>query len=116
MSRSGWSPGLKAGTATKMVLNRVTTIAMARIGKVYKNLMVDVNTKASAKLLERGRRMVQTLTGRSPEESAELLDAADGRVKIALVMAALQVDRPEAQRRLATANGRVAQVIEAGEV
>ncbi|MHC4698442.1 MAG: N-acetylmuramic acid 6-phosphate etherase [Planctomycetota bacterium] len=105
------STRMKAGTATKMVLNMVSTIAMVQLGKVYENLMVDVNTRANAKLIERGTRIIQTLTGRSREESRALLDSAGGHVKTALVMQAKRVDRPTAEELLAEACGRVGQIV-----
>jgi N-acetylmuramic acid 6-phosphate etherase len=101
------STRMKAGTATKMVLNMITTVAMVQTGKVYKNLMVDMNTAANAKLLDRGARIIQTVTGQSREASVTLLDAAGGRVKTALVMHARQVDRPTAEGLLAEVHGHV---------
>ena len=106
------STRLKAGTATKMVLNMVTTITMVRTGKVYRNLMVDVNTAANVKLVDRGVRIIETVTGRSREDSRALLDAAGGWVKTALVMHAKQVDRSIAESLLAGASGHVASVLE----
>ncbi len=106
------STRLKAGTATKMALNMVTTIAMVRTGKAYGNLMVDVNTGSNAKLIDRGVRIIRMITGRSREESEALLDAARGRVKTAVVMHARQVDRAEAERLLAETNGYLATVLE----
>lgn len=105
------STRMKAGTATKMVLNLVTTIAMVQLGKVYENLMVDVSTGANAKLLDRGTRMVQTVTGLSREDAAALLREADGRVKTAGVMHARGVDRAGAERLLEAVDGRLDQVI-----
>ena len=66
------STRLKAGTATKMVLNMLTTISMIRVGKTYGNLMVDVKT-GSEKLKDRARRIVAIVTGIEPEEAGELL-------------------------------------------
>lgn len=106
------STRMKAGTATKIVLNMVSSIAMIRLGKVFGNLMVDVNTSGNAKLLDRGRRMVVALTGRSPDEASGLLEAAGGHVKTALVMHAKDVGRAEAQRLLQDAEGNVECVIE----
>jgi N-acetylmuramic acid 6-phosphate etherase len=106
------STRLKAGTATKMVLNMITTIAMVRAGKVYQNLMVDVNTVANVKLRDRGIRMVQTVTGLTREASERLLDAAGGHVKTALVMHVREVKRAEAEDLLAKADGHIGQVIE----
>lgn len=87
------STRLKAGTATKMVLNMVTTIAMVRVGKVYENLMVDVNAGINAKLVDRGIRIIQAVTGRSRDAARTLLESAGGQVKTALAMHARQVDR-----------------------
>lgn len=105
------STRMKAGTATKMVLNMVTTIAMVRLGKVYENLMVDVNTGANAKLVDRGTRILSTLTGRSRSECRSLLESAGGRVKTALVMHARSVDQTAAERLLMEANGHVSRII-----
>lgn len=109
------STRMKAGTATKMVLNMISTIAMVQSGKVYENLMVDVNTVANAKLRDRGARIIQTLTGRSREASLDLLDAAGSYVKTALVMHARQVDRDVAERLLKEVDGRVDKAIKPGE-
>lgn len=106
------STRLKAGTATKMVLNMVTTVAMVRTGRVYRNLMVDMNTKANAKLLDRGTRIIQELTGRTRGDARSLLESAGGHVKTALVMHEKRVDRPTAEAMLAEFGGRVGQVIE----
>jgi len=105
------STRLKAGTATKMVLNMVTTIAMARIGKVYGNLMVDVNTAANAKLIDRGTRIVQTITELSRDEARRLLDSAQGQVKTAIVMHARQVDRSTAERLIKESDGPLARIL-----
>ena len=78
------STRLKAGTATKMVLN-MDTVAMIRIGKTYGNLMVDVQT-GSEKLKDRARRIVALVTGLSQEDAGELLKRAKWNVKAAIVM------------------------------
>ncbi|MBI4717734.1 MAG: N-acetylmuramic acid 6-phosphate etherase [Planctomycetes bacterium] len=106
------STRMKAGTATKLVLNMVSTIALVQLGKVHENLMVDVNTAANAKLVDRGVRIIQSITGRGREAAAELLAAAGGKVKTALVMGLCSADRAAAERLLAQADGRLAQVIE----
>ena len=90
------STRMKAGTATKMVLNMVTTIAMIQIGKVYENLMVDMNSKANRKLVDRGTRMIQTITGLERQAALKLLTEADGRVKVAIVMHKQNMAREEA--------------------
>jgi N-acetylmuramic acid 6-phosphate etherase len=106
------STRMKAGTATKMILNMVTTIAMVRSGKVYENLMVDMNTAGNAKLQDRGKRVIGSLTGLDRTASGVLLKAAEGHVKTALVMHARGVAREEAGRLLDEAAGQVGQVIE----
>ena len=105
------STRLKAGTATKMVLNMITTISMVQIGKVYQNLMVDVNTRANRKLVDRGTRILQTLTGLERAAAAALLERAGGRVKAALVMHAKGVSTDEAEKLLEQNGGRLAQVL-----
>ena len=108
------STRLKAGTATKMVLNMITTIAMIRIGKTYENLMVDVNTRANRKLVDRGIRMIMTVTGLERAAAARLLEQSGGHVKTALVMHFRGVDRETAQELLEQHRGHVAPVIEPG--
>jgi N-acetylmuramic acid 6-phosphate etherase len=108
------STRMKAGTATKMVLNMVSTIAMVQLGKVYENLMVDVHTAANAKLVDRGVRMIQTVTGLSRDAAASLLQAAAGRVKTALVMQSRTVSRDAAEKLLADAGGRLALLLPEG--
>lgn len=98
------STRMKAGTATKLVLNTITTAAMIRIGKTYGNLMIDLKV-TSSKLEDRGRRILRDLLGMDYEEAGELLRRAGGSVKTALVMRRLGVERAEAERRLAAAGG-----------
>ena len=98
------STRMKAATATKLVLNMITTASMIRLGKTYGNLMVDLRA-TSSKLEDRGRRILRDLLEVSYEEAGELLERADGRVKTALVMGRLQVSRQEAERRLEAADG-----------
>ncbi len=104
------STRMKAGTATKMVLNMVTTIAMVQLGKVYENLMVDVNTTVNAKLVDRGTRMIETLTGVSRDAARELLDQSGGHVKVALVMHARGLNKRAAIELLCEADGKVGDV------
>lgn len=106
------STRMKAGTATKMVLNMVTTISMVRLGKVYGNLMVDVNTAANTKLVDRGTRIVQSLTRLSRDEAGTLLAQAQGHVKAALVMHARQVDLASANRLLTEFGGWLGAIID----
>lgn len=98
------STRLKAGTATKLVLNMISTLSMVRIGKVHDNLMVDVQV-SNAKLKVRARRLVERLTGLSPEDAEGLLDRAGGRVKVAAVMHHAGVDAGRAQALLAESRG-----------
>jgi N-acetylmuramic acid 6-phosphate etherase len=105
------STRLKAGTATKMVLNMLTTISMVRIGKVYENLMVDVDTRKNRKLVDRGTRMIMTVTGLDRKTAGELLETAGGHVKTALVMHAQGVERAEAERLLGQHRGHVARIL-----
>jgi N-acetylmuramic acid 6-phosphate etherase len=106
------STRMKAGTATKLVLNMVTTLSMVRIGKVYRNLMVDLNTRANAKLVDRGTRVVMAVTGLDRASAGKLLERAEGRVKAALVMQARGVSLAEANRMLLEAKGRLAGVLD----
>ena len=96
------STRMKAGTATKLVLNTITTGAMIRIGKTYGNLMVDLRA-SNAKLSDRSRRIVMETTGLSREAATDVLRRADGRVKAAIVMARLGADRTQAQALLEAA-------------
>lgn len=98
------STRLKAGTATKIVLNLISTAAMVRTGRVYDNLMVDLRA-GSAKLEARARRLVLQLTGVSEERARELLAAADGEVKTAVLMARAGLGPEEARGRLRAAGG-----------
>lgn len=104
------STRLKAGTATKLVLNTITTGAMVRLGKVYGNLMVDLQVTAQ-KLQDRGERILMELLSLEREAARTLLQAAGGHVKTALVMGRLGVGAEEARSRLEQAGGRVAQVV-----
>lgn len=104
------STRLKAGTATKIVLNALSTTAMIGLGKVYGNLMVDVRP-TSAKLRARATRMTAELCGLEPAQAAELLDKAGGRVKVAAVMAHRSVPAAKARALLSEAQDRLRPVI-----
>jgi N-acetylmuramic acid 6-phosphate etherase len=97
------STRLKAGTATKMVLNMLTTGAMIRIGKTYGNLMVDVQT-GSEKLKDRARRIVNIVTGLEYHEADKLLKRARWNVKAAIVMQKTGLPYPKALSRLRKAH------------
>jgi len=105
------STRLKAGTATKLALNTLTTASFARLGKVYGNRMVDLRPR-SAKLRARALRLVRQLGRVTPREAERLLKAADGRAKVAIAMARLRLHAAEARRRLRRASGSLRQVLE----
>jgi N-acetylmuramic acid 6-phosphate etherase len=104
------STRLKAGTATKLVLNTLTTGAMIRMGKAYGNLMVDLKA-LSTKLVDRGQRIVMECTGVSRDEARSAIERAEGSVKLAIVMVRRGVSAAEAQRLLEAANGFVRPVV-----
>lgn len=105
------STRMKSGTAQKLVLNMITTTAMVLSGKVYENMMIDLQM-TNAKLKERAKRVVMTITGVGYDEAAEYLREAGGHVKTALVMIRAGVKRRTAEKRLAKANGFVREAIE----
>jgi N-acetylmuramic acid 6-phosphate etherase len=104
------STRMKAGTATKLVLNMITTGAMIRLGKTYGNLMVDLRA-TNNKLKDRSERIVIEVCGVSRDEARELLDAADKSVKTAIVMQKLGVDRKAALERIENAGGVIRRAI-----
>jgi N-acetylmuramic acid 6-phosphate etherase len=104
------STRLKAGTATKLILNTISTGAMILLGKTYGNLMVDMRA-TNAKLTDRAERIVMDVTGATRERATELLQAAGGLVKVALVMQMAHVDRTAAELLLAENGGVIRRVI-----
>ena len=106
------STRLKAGVATKMVLNTVSTLAMVRLGKVFGNLMVDVNARGCAKLSDRAERTVAAAAELSREKAVSLLERADWHVKTAIVMHRLHLDAAEARRRLEQCDGFVRRALD----
>jgi N-acetylmuramic acid 6-phosphate etherase len=104
------STRMKAGTAQKMILNMLTTGAMARIGYVYGNLMVNLHTKNS-KLEERALTIVEQLTGLDRQSAFRLLSRSEGRLPVALVMAKAGVKRAEALVALKKSRGRVREAL-----
>lgn len=104
------STRMKAGTATKMILNIITTGAMVRTGKVFGNLMVDLHTTCD-KLQNRGERIIMKILGVDSSQAVELLEAASGHVKTALVMGFRGVELKEATQILKDANGVLSLVI-----
>ncbi len=100
------STRLKAGTATKMALNILSTGVMVRLGKVYGNRMVDVAV-TNAKLEDRALRILADLAGVERERGRELLAASEGSVKLALLMAQQQLTATEARSRLEACGGQL---------
>jgi N-acetylmuramic acid 6-phosphate etherase len=100
------STRMKAGTATKLVLNMLTTTAMIRLGKVYGNMMVDLQMN-SRKLEERSKRTVMMVTGVDYEQASRVLVDAGGHVKTTMVMILAGVDAIEARKRLKANHGFV---------
>jgi len=108
------STRLKAGTAQKMVLNMLTTASMILLGKVYKNLMIDL-TPVNRKLVERSYRLIQRVTGCSRETAQAAFEAAGKRPKTAIVMVSIGVDRDEAELLLQRSEGNVRKAIALGK-
>jgi N-acetylmuramic acid 6-phosphate etherase len=100
------STRMKSGTAQKLVLNMITTASMIRLGKVYENMMVDLQLN-SAKLVERARRILMIATGMGYEEAEKLLNRADGHVKTAIVMAKTGCSALQARDTLSRNDGFV---------
>ncbi len=86
------STRLKAGTATKLVLNTITTLAMVQIGKTYGNLMVDIDATKNRKLIDRATRIIMRLTDLERADALALLEKSGGKVKHAIVMQRKQCD------------------------
>jgi N-acetylmuramic acid 6-phosphate etherase len=104
------STRLKAGTATKMILNMLTTGAMIRLGKTWGNLMVDLRA-TNLKLKDRSERILMESCAISRDDARPLLDAADGSVKVAIVMHRAKLGREEAIRRIDAAGGLIRRVV-----
>jgi len=104
------STRMKAGTATKLVLNTITTGAMILLGKVYGNLMVDLQVTCQ-KLQDRGERILMETVGVDRVRATALLEASGGKVKVAIVMGFLGVGKVEAEERLKGVEGLVSRVV-----
>jgi len=100
------STRMKSGTAQKLVLNMLTTASMIRLGKVYENMMIDLQM-TNKKLVERSKRVVMTVTNVDYDTAEKVLKEAGGHVKTALVMILANVNAEEARKRLEKANGFV---------
>jgi N-acetylmuramic acid 6-phosphate etherase len=105
------STRLKAGTAQKLVLNTISTVAMIRLGKTYAGLMVGV-VAANEKLRGRVRRIVTEATGAPPDTVDAALTAADGDARVAIVSLLADVDAATARARLADAGGNVGEALD----
>lgn len=105
------STRLKAGTATKLVLNMISTISMKEIGKIYKNYMVDLKL-SNNKLQVRGLNILMDVTNCSLEVAREALDKANGHVKLAIVMVLLNVDLEKAKEILEKSEGNIQNIVE----
>jgi len=108
------STRMKAGTATKLVLNMISTAVMIQLGHVYGNLMVNVEPK-NGKLEDRARRIIAEAAGVSYEAAAELLRDARGSVKTAIVMSRLSLSYDAAEARLSAAGGRISKALAEGQ-
>ncbi len=106
------STRLKAGTATKLILNALTTGAMVRSGKTFGNLMVDMRA-TNTKLKARANRIIRTITGLDESGAADLLERAAGELKTALVMHAAKVEASAARQQLFIVGGRVRDALDA---
>jgi N-acetylmuramic acid 6-phosphate etherase len=104
------STRMKAGTATKLVLNTITTGAMIRLGKTYGNLMVDLRAW-NDKLVDRSQRIIMETTGLDRDRARSVIEAAAGQVKTAIVMARRGVSRDDAERLLQEHQGRLRSIV-----
>jgi N-acetylmuramic acid 6-phosphate etherase len=104
------STRMKAGTATKLVLNMLTTGSMIRLGKVYGNLMVDLQAW-SEKLVDRGQRILMETAGVDREGARAAIEAAGGSVKLAIVMVRKGASRDQAEKLLADHEGRLRPIV-----
>jgi N-acetylmuramic acid 6-phosphate etherase len=104
------STRLKAGTATKLVLNMISTAVMIRLGHVYGNLMVNVAPR-NGKLEDRAKRIIAESVPVTNERAGDLLKEAGGNVKAAIVMGRLAIGRTAAESKLASAGGRIAEAL-----
>ena len=105
------SSRMKSGTCQKMILNMLSTCTMVKLGKVYGNLMVDVQA-TNEKLISRAIRIVQAATGAEESKAQQTLEQCGYACKTAIVMLLLNLDAEEAEKRLQAANGFIARVVE----
>jgi N-acetylmuramic acid 6-phosphate etherase len=105
------STRLKSGTSQKLVLNMISTLAMVRLGKTYGNLMVDLRP-TNKKLRHRAQRLVAEVTGCTREEADQLIDAAGGKAKTAMLMGLAGLDSTRAEALLEAAGGRLREALD----
>lgn len=108
------STRMKAGTATKMVLNMLTTGAMVRLGKTFGNLMVDLRA-SNKKLEDRSIRIVSSITGLSEQQALDVLQRCDGEVKTAIACQKLDLGPDDARKHLARFGGQLRSALEGEE-
>jgi N-acetylmuramic acid 6-phosphate etherase len=108
------STRMKSGTAQKLVLNMLTTTTMVKLGKVYENMMIDLQL-TNNKLVERSKRIIMMATGVDYATAQDFLQKSNGHVKTALVMIRTKVSADEARARIAKADGMVRRAIELGQ-
>lgn len=109
------STRLRAATAHKMILNMISTASMIKTGKVYKNLMVDLNA-SNYKLRERAKQMVRSITDVSYKEAEAVLEKTEFDVKLAIVMILTSVDKSQAQQLIAQSGGFVRDAVKLAEI
>ena len=105
------STRMKAGTATKMVLNMITTTLMIKLNKIYGNFMVDLKV-SNKKLWDRGTRIIEHLSGLNYEDSSKLLRSADGEVKTAIIMEKKKCNYTDAAQILNNVEGSLKKALE----
>ncbi len=105
------STRMKSGTAQKLVLNMLTTASMIRLGKIYENMMIDLQL-TNKKLIERAKRIIMTVTNVTYKEADDFLRKSGGHVKTALVMIKANVTKEDAEKRLEISSGFVRKAID----
>ncbi len=105
------STRMKSGTAQKLVLNMITTTAMIRLGKIYNNLMVDL-VPVNSKLVRRSKRLIRMAAGCGEARAERAFEESGRRVKTAIVMVLLSVDRAAAEKLLERSEGRIATAVD----
>ena len=102
---------MKAGTAQKLILNMISTSVMIKLGKVYKNYMVDLKP-SNKKLVIRSKNMIRTLTGVSEDRAEQLYEESGHSVKKALIMEIMNVDKEVAENALRNGSGHIKRAIQ----